>query len=348
MGVLGFNSCWLLVFLILTDQRCISSSPVLLLSAFKKSESVALPAEKDIQMRKGLSIKEENEIATTNPPSELNNLVDLSQVKTNDIDFRAGRMQKKNDLPPGASFGKQAFMQLRDSSQIATTNPPSEMNNLVDVPQGKTSDIDFRAGRMQKKNDFPPGASFGKQAFMQLRDSRQTANQDLLLKTKPNRNPIQLPLKLDDRELGIQDEHNNPPNPQVQSTVNQHRLNSVLSPHVVVLDDLPLHKGMSLINLGHIDLKPDVCKAYQFKETIRHRGCNSVSIDNNMCYGQCNSFYIPKRFVSRSYCAPSRMETYEVRLECPGQTPDHVVKKVSVVKECACKDCGLEDPSKGE
>lgn len=230
---------------------------------------------------------------------------------------------------------------LKHDSGITTPRPPSKLGNLADLPQAEEpNDIDFKPRTTRKSGDLPPKArSSTKHTLMQLKESLQTPKRNLLLK-KQTRNAFKMLLK-QDRGLGAQHKDNNPVNPKVQSEQGQ---NSILAPQVVSHTNLPLRNGLPLINLGHIDFKPGVCKAHSFKQKIRHRGCNNVTVENNMCYGQCNSFYIPKEFVSCSYCAPSRMEMYEIRLECPGQNPDFVLKKVSIVKECACKDCGLEHP----
>lgn len=248
---------------------------------------------------------------------------------------------KPDKLPTQRNDQKRNQFTLKHDSEITTPHPPSKLDNLADLPKGEeANDIDFKPWRRQKSSDLPPKAIGSiKHGLMQLKESRQTPKLNLLLK-KQSSSAFKMLLK-QDRGLGAQHEDNNPVNPKVQSEKGQ---NSILAPQVVGFTNLPLQNGLSLINLGHIDLKPDVCRAYSFKEKIRHRGCNNVTVENNMCYGQCNSFYIPKRFVSCSYCAPSRMEMYEIRLECPGQNPDFVLKKVSIVKECACKDCGLEHP----
>lgn len=248
---------------------------------------------------------------------------------------------KPDKLPRQRNEQKRNLFPLKHDSGITTPRPPSKLDNLADLPQGEEANhVDFKQWRARKRSDLPPKVSSSiKYGLMQLKESLQTPKRNLLLK-KQTSNAFKMLLK-QDRGLGAQHKDNIPVNPKVQSEQGQ---NSILAPQVVGRTNLPLQNGLSLINLGPIDLKPDACRAYSFKEKIRHRGCNNVTIENNMCYGQCNSFYIPKRFVSCSYCAPSRMEIYEIRLECPGQNPDFVLKKVPIVKECACKDCGLEHP----
>ena len=106
--------------------------------------------------------------------------------------------------------------------------------------------------------------------------------------------------------------------------------------------DFPLNGGRSLADVGRLNLRADWCEAHPFQEKIHHHGCKATFVENNMCYGQCNSFYIPKKFVSCSYCSPSEQQTLQVRLECPGQNPNFVVKKVTVVKDCRCTTCSRQ------
>ncbi|KAG7259064.1 hypothetical protein CRUP_026596 [Coryphaenoides rupestris] len=64
-------------------------------------------------------------------------------------------------------------------------------------------------------------------------------------------------------------------------------------------------------------LKRDWCKTQPLKQTIHEEGCVSRTIINRFCYGQCNSFYIPRHvrreeegaFQSCSFCKPKRFTT---------------------------------------
>lgn len=201
----------------------------------------------------------------------------------------------------------------------------------------------------------------GEKSLMQIKVSRPSVQGDLNLndpaskvqdgsglplgssKKRSRKQPWEfLPIKSQEEKDG--DSENIPLQLKVNFDNSEHAKNSVVTPQgkpIIFGQDLPLAGGSSVMNLGRLNLKTDWCNAHPFKETVRHHGCNHVEVDNNMCYGQCNSFYIPKRFFSCSYCAPSRQETINVRLECPGQNPSFVIKKVKIVLDCACKDCGL-------
>ncbi|KAM9798239.1 gremlin-1a [Neosynchiropus ocellatus] len=90
-------------------------------------------------------------------------------------------------------------------------------------------------------------------------------------------------------------------------------------------------------------LRLDWCKTQPLKQTLREDGCLSRTIVNRFCYGQCNSFYIPRQdrqdgsaFRSCSACKPRSFSTVTYTLFCPGQTPSTRRKKVQQVKQCRC------------
>ncbi|XP_008283172.1 gremlin-1a [Stegastes partitus] len=90
-------------------------------------------------------------------------------------------------------------------------------------------------------------------------------------------------------------------------------------------------------------LRLDWCKTQPLKQTIREEGCLSRTIINRFCYGQCNSFYIPRHmyqdgnaFQSCSACKPKTFSTVTYTLFCPGQTPSTRKKRVQRVKQCRC------------
>ncbi|XP_072896227.1 gremlin-1a isoform X1 [Hemitrygon akajei] len=90
-------------------------------------------------------------------------------------------------------------------------------------------------------------------------------------------------------------------------------------------------------------LKRDWCKTQPLKQTIHEEGCNSRTIINRFCYGQCNSFYIPRHvhkeegsFQSCSFCKPKRFTTMTVTLNCPDLQPPIKKKRIQRVKQCRC------------
>ncbi|XP_052009465.1 gremlin-1-like [Xyrauchen texanus] len=96
-------------------------------------------------------------------------------------------------------------------------------------------------------------------------------------------------------------------------------------------------------------LKRDWCKTQPLKQTIHEEGCISRTIINRFCYGQCNSFYIPRHvrreegaFQSCSFCKPKRFSTMTFTLNCPDQQPPTRKKRVQRVKQCRCISIDLD------
>ncbi|XDV43043.1 hypothetical protein PO909_011595 [Leuciscus waleckii] len=90
-------------------------------------------------------------------------------------------------------------------------------------------------------------------------------------------------------------------------------------------------------------LKSDWCKTQPLRQTVSLEGCLSRTVINRFCYGQCNSFYIPRHltyhhtsFQSCAFCRPSRITTVTVRLHCPGLQPPYRQRKVQRIKQCKC------------
>ncbi|XP_028677725.1 gremlin-1-like [Erpetoichthys calabaricus] len=96
-------------------------------------------------------------------------------------------------------------------------------------------------------------------------------------------------------------------------------------------------------------LKRDWCKTQPLKQTIHEEGCHSRTIINRFCYGQCNSFYIPRHvrrdegsFQSCSFCKPQKFTSMTVTLNCPDLQPSTKRKRVQRVKQCRCISIDLD------
>ncbi|XP_077468772.1 gremlin-2 [Stigmatopora argus] len=104
-------------------------------------------------------------------------------------------------------------------------------------------------------------------------------------------------------------------------------------------------------------LRRDWCKTQPLRQTISEEGCLSRTVVNRFCYGQCNSFYIPRHlgpggqnrgqgrkgpnkaqepFQSCSFCRPHRVTQLTVQLDCPHLQPPFRHRKVQRVKQCRC------------
>lgn len=89
------------------------------------------------------------------------------------------------------------------------------------------------------------------------------------------------------------------------------------------------------------------CKTEPFMQLIKEPGCLSRRVLNRFCYGQCNSFYIPrtirkrtrkKFFKSCGFCKPKKTHTIIVTLKCPGRTKGYKHKKIKQIKQCRCME----------
>ncbi|XP_027022137.1 gremlin-1a [Tachysurus fulvidraco] len=96
-------------------------------------------------------------------------------------------------------------------------------------------------------------------------------------------------------------------------------------------------------------LKRDWCKTQPLKQTLEEEGCLSRTIINSFCYGQCNSFYIPRHvyqeesaFQSCSFCKPKTFTVVTYTLICPSQIPRIRRKRVRRVKQCRCTSIDLD------
>ncbi|KAM6217444.1 gremlin-2 [Rhynchocyon petersi] len=100
-------------------------------------------------------------------------------------------------------------------------------------------------------------------------------------------------------------------------------------------------------------LKSDWCKTQPLRQTVSEEGCHSRTLLNRFCYGQCNSFYIPRHvrrqeesFQSCAFCRPQRVTSVLVELQCPGLDPPFRLKKIQKVKQCRCMSVNLGSLSK--
>ncbi|XP_060099366.1 gremlin-2 [Heteronotia binoei] len=100
-------------------------------------------------------------------------------------------------------------------------------------------------------------------------------------------------------------------------------------------------------------LKSDWCKTQPLRQTVSEEGCISRTIINRFCYGQCNSFYIPRHvkkeeesFQSCAFCKPQKVTSFTVELDCPELDPPFRLKKIHKVKQCRCMSVNLSSGGK--
>ncbi|CAH0559922.1 unnamed protein product [Brassicogethes aeneus] len=106
-------------------------------------------------------------------------------------------------------------------------------------------------------------------------------------------------------------------------------------------------------------LQRDWCKTEPLVQKIKEKGCLTRTMINRFCYGQCNSFYIPKNPKRRNrhrpvveesededtngpafkycgFCKPQKYTWVTVTLKCPNMVPQYRKKRIQRIKQCSC------------
>ncbi|XP_042618589.1 DAN domain family member 5 [Cyprinus carpio] len=85
----------------------------------------------------------------------------------------------------------------------------------------------------------------------------------------------------------------------------------------------------------------DSCAAVPFTQRITEDGCETVTVHNNLCYGQCSSMFVPSSGESRGQqgaqcarCGPSKSRSVLVPLRCGTEVRE---RRVVIVEECKCE-----------
>ncbi|XP_077287162.1 uncharacterized protein LOC143911935 isoform X2 [Arctopsyche grandis] len=154
----------------------------------------------------------------------------------------------------------------------------------------------------------------------------------------------------------------------VDILMRQYNASSPLQPQEV-LAELAAYNGQKLLKSSKNAfvvtrkeyLKKDWCKTEPLVQRIKEEGCLTRTIINKFCYGQCNSFYIPKNpkrrrtrqqlrpdderddvdqngaaFKSCAFCKPKKFMWITVTLRCPSLNPPYKKKRIQRIKQCKC------------
>ncbi|XP_044127944.1 gremlin-1 [Bufo gargarizans] len=140
-----------------------------------------------------------------------------------------------------------------------------------------------------------------------------------------------------------------PPPDKGQPNDSEHRERGKGKGHALVAEEVLESSQEALHITERKYLKRDWCKTQPLKQTIHEEGCNKRTILNRFCYGQCNSFYIPRHirreegsFQSCSFCKPKKFTTMMVTLNCPELQPPKKKKRITRVKQCRCISIDLD------
>ena len=123
---------------------------------------------------------------------------------------------------------------------------------------------------------------------------------------------------------------------------------------------LPLQRRRPDISYSHeqhkkqTPLRDEWCTTKRFRHEVKLRGCLKTTILNNFCYGQCNSFFIPKKirlkknrnnklkeddvFMSCGFCQPRNSRSVAVTMRCPNAKRglQFKRKRVQILQQCQC------------
>ncbi|XP_055077941.1 neuroblastoma suppressor of tumorigenicity 1 isoform X1 [Periophthalmus magnuspinnatus] len=111
-------------------------------------------------------------------------------------------------------------------------------------------------------------------------------------------------------------------------------------------------------HINRLALFPDKsawCEAKDITQIVGHTGCQSRSIQNRACLGQCFSYSVPNTFpqsteslVHCDSCMPAQTQWEVVTLDCPdNEDTPHVDKLVERIFHCSCQSCSKEGGHEG-
>ncbi|KAM9363670.1 DAN domain family member 5 [Symphorus nematophorus] len=114
-----------------------------------------------------------------------------------------------------------------------------------------------------------------------------------------------------------------------------------------------INKGEKMSMSLPLNLKDpkQTCAAVPFTQHVTADGCNTVTVHNKLCFGQCSSLFVPSegQFAGLgtgigallhhhqapcSRCTPSKAHTVVVPLHCGAEVRE---RRVMVVEECKCE-----------
>ncbi|KAL4640321.1 cerberus-like [Arapaima gigas] len=88
----------------------------------------------------------------------------------------------------------------------------------------------------------------------------------------------------------------------------------------------------SIVPIKNKQVQQHSCHTVPFQQKVSHEACETVVLQNNLCFGQCGSSDGARALCSR--CSPVKAARRTVELQCAGDT--RVARVVTVVEECQC------------
>ncbi|XP_063066790.1 DAN domain family member 5 [Engraulis encrasicolus] len=104
-------------------------------------------------------------------------------------------------------------------------------------------------------------------------------------------------------------------------------------------------ESVALLPINAKEMGKQSCTTIPFTQQVTAAGCETVSVPNRLCFGQCSSLFVPSamddhddsvsgRARQCSRCAPSKSRVMTIPLRCGREVRQ---KRVMVVEECKCE-----------
>ncbi|XP_048360164.1 cerberus [Sphaerodactylus townsendi] len=97
------------------------------------------------------------------------------------------------------------------------------------------------------------------------------------------------------------------------------------------------------------EMYEEICSTLPFSQSIVYENCETVVMQNNLCFGKCSSFHVPgpedRLYTFCSHCLPTKFSMKHLEMNCTRAAP--LFKVVMIVEECKCEVQKIKDPEIG-
>ncbi|XP_015280901.1 PREDICTED: cerberus [Gekko japonicus] len=97
------------------------------------------------------------------------------------------------------------------------------------------------------------------------------------------------------------------------------------------------------------EMYEETCSTLPFSQSIVYENCETVVVQNNLCFGKCSSFHVPgpedRLYSFCSHCLPTKFSMRRLQMNCTRAAP--LFKVVMIVEECKCEVQKIKDPEIG-
>nr|XP_056704896.1 cerberus [Euleptes europaea]XP_056722646.1 cerberus-like [Euleptes europaea] len=97
------------------------------------------------------------------------------------------------------------------------------------------------------------------------------------------------------------------------------------------------------------EMYEETCSTLPFSQSIVYENCETVVVQNNLCFGKCSSFHVPgpedRLYTFCSHCLPTKFSMRHLEMNCTRVAP--LFKVIMIVEECKCEVQKIKDPEIG-